>query len=425
MARAAAVDLLETVLERKRTLDDAETASETFLALSPRDRALANAIVITTLRHLGEIDAIIDAYLEKPLGPKARPIRHILRSGLAQFLFLGIPDHAAVSETVDLCRGSGGVPYKKLVNAILRRTGREGAALLKTLDAPKLNTPAWLWERWVKTYGEETTRNIAARHMVEPHLDLAVKSDPAGWAAKLGGTMLPTGAVRLNENKGRVSELEGYEEGEWWVQDAAAQLPVRLLGDVSELNVIDLCAAPGGKTLELAALGAHVTSIDRSEKRLRRVGENLERTKLRADLVTADAATWRPKQLADVVLLDAPCSSTGTLRRHPDVAYLKSETDIQKLAAVQTRLLHGALEMVKPGGRVVYCTCSLEPEEGENQIATLLKAGAPVTTDPMSPAEAGAMGELVNADGQLRTLPSHLSEIGGLDGFFAARLKRL
>ncbi|MCK5445701.1 MAG: RsmB/NOP family class I SAM-dependent RNA methyltransferase, partial [Rhodospirillaceae bacterium] len=208
-------------------------------------------------------------------------------------------------------------------------------------------------------------------------------------------------------------------------QDAAAQLPVRLLGDVSELNVIDLCAAPGGKTLELAALGAHVTAVDRAEKRLKRVAENLERTKLKAELVTADAATWRPKKLADVVLLDAPCSSTGTLRRHPDVARVKSDSDIEKLAGVQARLLQAAIEMVKPGGRIVYCTCSLEPEESEAQITRLIQSGAPVEAWPVSGAEAGGMGELLNSAGQLRTLPCHFDDIGFMDGFFAARLKKL
>ena len=349
MPRNSAVEIIEAVIDRKRALDEAEKGVTRFGNLSSRDRALTIAIVKTTLRHLGEIDAIIDAYLEKPLGKKSGNIRHIIRTGLAQFLFLGIPEHAAVSETVDLCVGSGGMPYKKLVNAILRRATREARALLETLDAEKLNTPAWLWDRWVKSYGAETARAIATAHMSEPPLDLAVKEDGPGWAEKLGGEFLPTGAVRIKP-KGVINEIEGFDEGAWWVQDTAAQLPVRLLGDVSELNVIDLCAAPGGKTMELAALGARVTAVDRSEKRLVRVKENLKRTGLFAETVTADAATWRPEHLADVVLLDAPCSSTGTIRRHPDIAYTKNTADVDNLAVVQQRLLEAAVERGKAGG---------------------------------------------------------------------------
>ncbi len=424
MPRNSAVEIIEAVIDRKRALDDAEKNASRFGSLSSRDRALTIAIVKTTLRHLGEIDAIIDAYLEKPLGKKSGSIRHIIRTGLAQFLFLGIPEHAAVSETVDLCVGSGGMPYKKLVNAILRRATREGRALLETLDAAKLNTPAWLWDRWVRTYGADTTRAIATAHMDEPPLDLAVKEDGPGWAKKLNGEFLPTGAVRIRP-KGVISEIEGFAEGAWWVQDTAAQLPVRLLGDVSELNVIDLCAAPGGKTMELAALGARVTAVDRSEKRLERVRENLERTGLFAETVAADAATWRPEHLADVVLLDAPCSSTGTIRRHPDIAYTKSTGDIEKLAGVQQRLLEAAVEMVKPGGIIVYCSCSLEPEEGENRIADLIASGAGVKEWPVTNVEAGGFTDLLNENGQLRTLPSHMIDMGGMDGFFAARLKKL
>lgn len=424
MPRSSAVEIIEAVIDRRRALDDAEQNATRFNKLSSRDRALAIAIVKTTLRHLGEIDAIIDAYLEKPLGKKSGSVRHIIRTGLAQFLFLGIPEHAAVSETVDLCVGSGGMPYKKLVNAILRRATREGRALLATMDAAKLNTPAWLWDRWVKTYGIDIAKNIATAHMVEPPLDLAVKEDGPGWAEKLGGEFLPTGAVRIRP-KGVISDIEGFAEGAWWVQDTAAQLPVRLLGDVSELNVIDLCAAPGGKTMELAALGARVTAIDRSEKRLERVKENLVRTGLYAQTIAADVATWRPERLADMVLLDAPCTSTGTIRRHPDIAYTKNENDINKLAVVQQRLLEAAVEMVKPGGTIVFCTCSLEPEEGENIIAELLKTNNAVVEQPVSEIEAGGFRELLNEKGQLRTLPCHMIERGGMDGFFAARLKKL
>ena len=424
MPRLAAVEIIEAVVERRRALDVAEKDVARFADLSSRDRALCVGIVKITLRHLGEIDALIDAYLEKPLGRKSGSIRHIIRSGLAQFLFMGIPEHAAVSETVDLCVGSGGKPYKKLVNAILRRATREGRAMLETLDAAKINTPQWLWERWVANYGEQTAREIATAHMNEPPLDLALKNDAPLWAEKLGGEFLPTGAVRIWP-KGLINEIEGFAEGAWWVQDTAAQLPVRLLGNVSELDVIDLCAAPGGKTMELAALGARVTAVDRSDKRLERVKQNLERTNLNAKTVAADAATYKPDHLADMVLLDAPCSSSGTIRRHPDVAYTKTATDIEKLAVVQQRLLEAAIEMVKPGGLIVYCTCSLEPEEGEMQISQLLKNNSHVVEMPITKVEAGGFTELLNESGQLRTLPCHMAEKGGMDGFFAARLRKL
>jgi len=424
MPRNVAVEIIETVLDRKRTLDIAEKDVARFADLSSRDRALCIGVVKTTLRHLGEIDALIDAYLEKPLGKKSGSIRHIIRSGLAQFLFMGIPEHAAVSETVDLCVGSGGMPYKKLVNAILRRATREGRALLQTLDAAKINTPPWLWERWVTNYGEPTARAIATTHMDEPPLDLAIKNDAPLWAEKLSGQFLPTGAVRIRP-KGLINEIEGFAEGAWWIQDTAAQLPVRLLGNVSELDVIDLCAAPGGKTMELAALGARVTAVDRSEKRLERVKQNLERTGLFAKTIAGDAATWRPDHLADMVLLDAPCSSSGTIRRHPDIAYTKSANDIASLAIVQQRLLEASIEMVKPGGLIVYCTCSLEPEEGEMQISELLKNNSKVVEMPVTKVEAGGFTELLNENGQLRTLPCHMAEIGGMDGFFAARLRKI
>jgi len=313
---------------------------------------------------------------------------------------------------------------RKLVNAVLRRAQREGAAVLASLDAPRVNTPEWLWDSWVDAYGADTARAIATQHMQEPPLDLTVKTDPAHWAQALDAQLMPTGTLRLSR-KASVTTLEGFDEGAWWVQDLAASLPARLLGSVEGMDVIDLCAAPGGKTMELAAAGGQVIAVDRSAKRLVRVQQNLDRTQLNAKLVTADAETWRPAMLADAVLLDAPCSATGTARRHPDVLCLKTHADVVKLANLQARLLKAAVDMVRPGGLIVYCTCSLQPEEGEQQIEALLASGAPVELDPIKPAEAGALGNIVTDDGYLRTLPSHLAEQGGMDGFFAARLRKL
>lgn len=427
MPRAAALDLLNAVFVNKRLLDEAAENSAALNALSERDRALALRIAKTVLRRLGEIDALIDAFLDQPVvqkgGRKGLEIQNILRLGLAQLLFMNVADHAAVDTTVRLCKGQALSGYRKLVNAILRRAGREGHKALDTLDAPALNTPGWLFESWTATFGPDTARAIAAQHMEEPPLDITPKADPAQWAEKLQARLMPTGTLRL-EHKGGVTQLEGFEDGAWWVQDMAASLPARLLGNVEGMDVIDLCAAPGGKTMELAAAGARVVAVDRSANRLKRVEQNLTRTKLNAKVVTADAETWRPKMLADAVLLDAPCSATGTARRHPDVLRLKTQADVDKLAALQGRLLKATIDMVRPGGQIVYCTCSLQPEEGEQQIEAVLKSGAPVELAPIKPAEAGALGEIVTQQGYLRTLPCHLADQGGMDGFFAARLRK-
>jgi len=425
MPRTAALHLLDAILDHKQQLDDALAQAEGFHKLSERDRALAQQITRTTLRHLGEINILISAFLDKPLGKKGLAAQNVMRIGLAQLFFLNIADHAAIDTAVDLCVGGHLAPYRKLVNAILRRAQREGPALLAAQDTAQVNTPAWLWEKLVAAYGEETARAITAQHLIEAPLDITAKEDPASWAEQLEAQLMPTGTLRLSEHKGTITTLPGFDEGVWWIQDLAASLPARLLGNVHNLDVIDLCAAPGGKTMELAAAGARVTAVDRSEKRLMRVTENLKRTNLPAQLITADATEWRPAILADAVLLDAPCSATGTARRHPDVLQLKQPADVHKLAGLQARLLRSAVDMVRPGGLIVYCTCSLLPEEGESQIQALLAAGAPVCLDPLQPAEAGTLTEIVTAEGYLRTLPCHLSELGGMDGFFAARLRRL
>jgi len=423
MPRAAAYDLLNAILGHKQLLDEAMDKTPSFTGLATRDRGLASLITHTVLRHLGEIDALIATFLTKPLGKKGRDVHNIMRIGLAQLLFLDIAAHAAVDTTVDLCKGGNLAPYRKLTNAILRRAQREGPAFLETLDKPQVNTPDWLWKSWVQTYGESTARAITAQHLQEPPLDLTVKADPLLWAEKLNADILPTGTLRLR-TKGSIPDQEGFKEGAWWVQDAAAALPVRLLGDVTNMEVLDLCAAPGGKTMALAAAGARVTAVDRSAKRLQRVRQNLARTQLTATLITADVETWCPAMPADAVLLDAPCSATGTIRRHPDILRLKRLTDVHKLAALQTRLLHAAIDMVRPGGLIVYCTCSLQPEEGVLQIEALLASDAPVVLDPITPNEIGNGSESVTEQGYLRTLPCHLESLGGMDGFFAARLRR-
>jgi 16S rRNA (cytosine967-C5)-methyltransferase len=292
---------------------------------------------------------------------------------------------------------------------------------------PVLDTPAWLLARWTETYGAETAHAIAAANGREPALDLTVKSDAENWAAKLTGRVLPTGSVRTIAH-GAVTALPGFAEGAWWVQDAAAALPAHLFGDIKGRRVADLCAAPGGKTAQLAIAGARVTAVDRAPARLSRLSENLARLSLQADLVCADAAEWTPDEKFDAVLLDAPCSSTGTIRRHPDVAWLKSETDIIKLSGLQRRLIDRASALIKPGGTLVYCTCSLEPEENERIVADLLARDASLQRAPISSAEVFGRGEFINANGDVRTLPCQFedadSRFSGLDGFYAVRLTK-
>ncbi len=339
-----------------------------------------------------------------------------------------MPDHAAVDLAVRLVQAERrAARYAGLVNAVLRRVAREGAQFLATVDTIALDTPEWLMARWVKTYGAETARAIAGANGQEPALDLTVKNDPEQWARTLGGRVLLTGSVRAIVH-GPISQLPGYGEGAWWVQDAAAALPAKLFGDVRGRSVADLCAAPGGKTAQLAAAGARVIAVDRAPGRLERLQQNLARLHLAAETVAADVMQWRPEPF-DAVLLDAPCSSTGTIRRHPDIPWLKHAPDVAALAALQRRLVAQASELTKPGGVLVYCTCSLEPEEGIEVIRDLLAHNPNLRRQPISAGEVHGCSEWLTADGDLRTLPCHLgdpdSRMGGLDGFYAARLQRI
>jgi 16S rRNA (cytosine967-C5)-methyltransferase len=420
-ARDIALDLIGAVLGRERPLDEAIDDNAAMAQLSQRDRAFARLLVATVLRRLGQIDALIGACLANPLPARASGVHDILRLGIAQLLFLYTPPHAAVATSVDLAQCRGYLAHKGLVNAVLRRLSLEGPARIEAQDAPSLNTPAWLWRSWTEAYGEDTARAIATAHLREAPLDLTLRANATGWCETLTATQLPTGTVR-RAGGGAVASLPGYAEGAWWVQDAAAALPVRLFGDVAGLSVVDLCAAPGGKTAQLADAGAFVTAVDRSSRRLERLVANLKRLSLPAAAIAGDAMTWRPEEPADAVLLDAPCTATGAIRRHPDVPHLKRPADVARLAVIQERLLRSAVEMLRPGGTLVYCTCSLEPEEGPQRVEALLRSGAPVERRPVTAEEIGTPAEWVTADGDLRTLPFHLAEYDGVDGFYGARL---
>ena len=427
-ARRAAASLLDAVLQKQQPLDDVlgRDRGGVLYDLPTRDRALTRAIVGTSLRRKGQIDCVLKTFLEKGLPGRAGTLYPILLSGAAQILFMNVPPHAAIDLAVRLAQWDPRAKrYDKLVNAVLRRVSEKGAGIADSLDPARINTPDWLWERWVRAWGEEKTGAIAEAQLIEPPLDLTVKGDADMWAEKLGGRVLPTGSVRLIL-RGRVEELEGFSEGAWWVQDAAASIPAQLLYDISGKRVADLCAAPGGKTAQLAARGAAVTAVDLSKTRLARLEENLARLGLAAETVAADATQWQPEAPFDAVLLDAPCSSTGTIRRHPDVPYLKTDADIAELAALQTRLLDNAVRLLKPGGTLVYSTCSLEPEEGEAQVAALLARNDSLRIEPIRLNEPFGDTEWSRSSGVLRTFPFQLQldspEWSGMDGFFAARL---
>jgi 16S rRNA (cytosine967-C5)-methyltransferase len=424
--RDVAVSAIYTVMVEHRPFDEAFTRAAASRDLHARDRAFARLIATTVLRHRGSLQAVLSTYLAKPLPERMGRLDEILLAATAQLLLLQTPPHAAISLAVDQCRADTSAKrFANLANAVLRRISESGLARIGSLDNVTLTFPDWLLSRWTETYGAEAARQIARASLVEPALDLTVKADPEQWAEKIGAVVLPTGSVRCAQ-AGRIEELPGYLDGAWWVQDAAAALPVKLFGDVSDLSVLDLCAAPGGKTAQLAAAGADVTAVDKSAGRLSRLSENLSRLGLKATTTVADALTYDAGKQYDAVLLDAPCTSTGTIRRHPDILSLKRPEDVAALAALQTKLLDHAATLLKPGGVLVYCTCSLEPEEGEKQVAAFLQNHPDITRRPIMLDRETVPMSWRTSDGDLRTLPTHFADLPeglqGLDGFFAASL---
>lgn len=406
--RQAALALLSAVMERRRPLEEALDALPARLA--PRDRAAAHRIAAAVLRRAGSLDEVLQPFLRRE--PPA-PVRAALRAGAAELLLLGTPAHAAVAATVAVVPR----PFAGLVNAVLRRVAEDGPALLEGLDAERLDTPPWLWSAWHAAYGP-AVRAIVRAHREPAPLDLTLAP---GAAPPEGAEILPTGTARLPAGT-RVAELPGFAEGAFWVQDAAAALPARLLGARPGERVADLCAAPGGKTAQLAFAGARVTAVERDPRRLARLRENLARLKLEAELLEADAAAWSPGTTFDAVLLDAPCTATGIIRRHPDIPHLKRAADVPQMAEAQARLLANAATLLRPGGRLVLATCSLQPEEGEAHLART--AGLGLMLDPIRPEELPGLADALTPQGTLRTRPDMWAERGGLDGFFAARFRR-
>lgn len=417
-SRKAALRALHAVLREGKEAPHALEQVFKSSDMTRQDRAFTQALVMGVLRHLRVIDALLDAYLSTPINENtAALVKDGLRLGVAQLLFLDVPPHAAVFETVELVKQSSHQALTKLVNGVLQRVVREGQDWLETAGAAYPNLPEWLWQRWVRNYGEVEAQAMADSLLTIPALDISVKGNAQEWAEKLGGEVLPTGSVRLHDT-GDVSLMEGYKEGAFWVQDVAASLPVKLLGDVNGKRVLDMCAAPGGKTAQLAVAGAQVVAIDKSPRRVKRLQENLKRLALEAEIVVEDALTYQAEGF-DAVLVDAPCSATGTLRRHPEIAFRRSEQDIAELVQVQQKLIAKAASQLKKGGVMVYATCSLEPEEGEAQLAFMEAQG--LTLSPIAPSELGGEGFLIR-NGIIRALPHYYHERGGMDGFFAARM---
>ncbi|MCR9110455.1 transcription antitermination factor NusB [Marivita sp. XM-24bin2] len=411
--RLAALDGLSQIIGEGRMLSDVITDAA-WHDLSPAERATAQRLVTETLRFLGRADHLLTPHLNRQ--PPLR-VMNLLRMATVE-LMSGGAAHGVVNEAVNLAaRNRKTAPMKGLVNAVLRKVTAMDATAWDT--APETMLPKWLRPKLAKAWSKPVVAQIERAHAVPPPVDLSVKSDAADWAERLGGTVLPTGSVRL-ASRGQLSALPGFETGDWWVQDAAAALPVQLLGDVTGKRVLDICAAPGGKTMQLAAKGAEVTALDISEARMTRLTENLTRTKLTAKTVVADALKHQDAPF-DAILLDAPCSATGTIRRHPDLPYVKTQTGIDDLVKLQRALLLRALEQLKPGGTLVYCTCSLLREEGEDQVKWLLSQNSGIAVqDPEAP---GLDPKWISAEGGVRLRPDYWPDLGGMDGFYMAVLQ--
>lgn len=428
MSRKTALIIMGSILNAQQPMDTVMEINPDFKNLDMRDRGFVRMLVTTTLRRLGEIDAIIKKTQDKPDQALQPVLKNILRLGVAQIMFLDVPDHAAVDTSVRLSESQGLAKFKGLVNGILRNVTRHYQEWSQDYDPARINIPDWLFEKWEEDYGHEEALNIAQASLREAPLDLSIKNPERAdqIAETLNGEKMWNGTVRI-QSSGQIQDLAGYQDGTWWVQNISASLPVLFFGDVANREVIDLCAAPGGKTAQLASRGAYVQSLDRSARRLNRFMENMKRLRLDANVtpISADASVWHSKNQVDAVLLDAPCTATGTLRRNPDILHLKSELDVTKMMKVQHKLIRNAASMVKPGGMLIYCTCSLQKEEGEDQIDWFLNSTSEFRRVPINPEEVGGQTYLLNNQGDMRILPHMMEEQGGMDGFFIARLVRV
>ena len=409
--RQSAVRILSRVLTEGQTVDSAISDEKDYLSYSDSDRHFIRLLILTTLRRLGQIDAVLNQALQKPLPSKQQIIHQILRLGLAQYLFLDTPAYAALNTSVALTRRFHRDGLSGLVNAVLRHITRLKNPLQQADDIT-LNIPSWLFDSWRQAYGETTARQIAESVLVPPPLDISVLSDTQSWAARWKGFVLPTGSIRVSTTN--PADLSGFE-GNAWVQNASASIPAGLFTDLRGKQVADLCAAPGGKTLQLAARGASVTAVDISENRLKRLTENVRRLHLESSvrILVSDIMDLPDDKLYDAVLLDAPCSATGTIGRHPELKYHRTGADIDRLADLQRQLLKKALSLLKPGGELVFSTCSLQPIEGDPVIATVLDQATVIcpTSESLKP--------YLTPFGSLRILP-----FNGFDGFYICHLRK-
>ena len=426
-ARRTALSILHKILQQKIALDEAFERDAFFKTMPPRDRGFTRMLVTTILRRKGQMDDLIRRATGKDEAPDPVLLKLILYIGACQLFFMDVPDHAAVDTSVTLAEENGLSRQKGFVNAVLRRMAGEGLLWIAKQDPVRMNFPNWLLDAWIRDYGLQQAAHIAEASLNEAALDITVKKpdELKLWQGTLEATLLPTQSLR-RMGGGFVADLPGLQDGHWWVQDTAAALPVTLMGDLRGKSVVDLCAAPGGKTLQLAARGAQVMAVDRSSNRMKILHENVLRTGLQDRVLTQiiDGAEWRAQEMADAVLLDAPCSATGTIRRHPDLLHNKTARDVAQLLGVQERLLENAARMVKQGGMLLYCTCSLQKDEGERQMEKFLKTHADFKRWPVTAREIGGLAEAVTPEGDVRLLPSHLAPYGGVDGFYISRLIR-
>lgn len=439
LARQYAAQWLGLIMHQKRSMDEILTEAqrdEAYVALEARDKAFARHMLMTVLRHHGELSCLLSSFIQKPPAKKTG-VMEILKIGAAQLFYMDVPPHAAIDLAVAAAKSSDKSQHlSKLVNAVLRRCSREGAEKLKSASNPAQNIPPIILSRWQAHYGKAQTDLMIEAMLSEPALDLNFPSGSDEWAEKLHGVRLLGRGVRLSQ-KGAISEIDGFNEGAWWVQDFSAQMPTALLGDVNGLRIADLCAAPGGKTAALASAGAKVTAVDISAVRLKRLEENLERLNLKdaVEVICADVMTFEAETKFDVVLLDAPCSATGTIRRHPDILLTKTEAKFDSVVDLQKRLIKRALELLKPEGVLLYCTCSLEAEEGEEQIDNFLNEHSHIKRLPFSTKDVFGQAHWLTEAGDVRLLPHYTAvaiedeswdeggQATGMDGFFISRLK--
>lgn len=421
--RKKAIEILIEILHNKKPLDNAFEISikksSHFSKLTSEDKSFCRLLVSTTLRNLTSIDSLLKKFLSKPLDKTPLKVLMILRINIAQSFFLKTPDHAVVNTSVELC----GKKWKGLINGVSREILRNKTKANKYLDDSN-KVPNWLLNRWKKDW-KKNYNNIISGHLVlNPPIDIHVKNNTDQWAKKLSGEKIGNNSIRLYRS-GLISKLDGYEEGEWWVQDYSSQIPVALLNIKDKDEVLDLCAAPGGKTAQLISLGAKVTSVDDNKKRILRLEQNLKRLNYNASIKNEDIKNFSSDKSWSKIILDAPCSSTGTLRKNPEIMYQKKEEDIFSLAKLQSDLLDASWRLLKKDGILVYCTCSLEKEEGEYQIENFIKRKKDSILDKINTQEIDKKLKVSNKNKWLRIFPNSLDFEGGNDGFFIARIKKI